>query len=66
MDLGLNPNAVPFNVASDDYLVFRLFNAGYKKLNGYSLWGTNDIDYADLGQGAVGNTYMVAATAIVG
>ena len=35
----------------EDNPVYRLYDLGFKRENGYTLWGSNDIDSADLRQG---------------
>jgi len=41
------------------------FDAGWSKRNGYSLWGSDGIEFDDMTQGAVGNCYMISGAATI-
>jgi hypothetical protein len=41
------------------------FDAGWSKRNGYSLWGSNGIDYDDMEQGKLGNCYLISGAATI-
>ena len=45
--------------------ILRAHDTGKNKANGWSLWGTDGVDYDDFDQGKIGNCYMISGAATV-
>jgi len=46
-----------------NHVIKSAHDAGYTRANGFSLWGENGIDLADMGQGSIGNCWFISGAA---